>query len=244
MPPHTQILAIIGVAVFASTLQRLSGFGFSLLATPLMALTIPVQQAVIALSIVSLVSLVRTWAQLHEHADRRQVTRLVAFAFVGMPVGLVVHDHVSEQTMRLILAGVVLLAVVTITSGLRIPVHHVARADGIAGFLSGVLNTTTGTNGPPLVVDLTSQNLSPDTMRGTLAGTFVVSNILGLIVFAADRAIGRHEIALGVIGIPFALLGQIIGTRLAPRVSNSMFRRLTIALLLITAATSVVNALR
>lgn len=244
MVSASQVVTVIAVVAVAACLQRISGFGFSLLATPLLATTMAVRDAVVVLTIVSFPATGMTWAQLREHVDRAQLIRLLRAAAFGLPVGLAVHHFVSEKGMRLVLAGVVIAAIVLLGSGWRIPIHHAERSDTIAGFCSGVLNMATGTNGPPLVLNLTSQSVAPDRMRATLSGVFAVSGVLGLALFAIDGDVGRTQLTLGAIGLPVAIVGQQLGTRAAPRVSERMFRQLTYCLLFLTAITSAVNALR
>ena len=240
----SQIAVTIVVVAIAACIQRISGFGFSLLATPLLATTLSVRDAVVVLAIVSLPATTATWWQLRDHVDRAQLRRLVAFAIPGLPVGLGIHRLVTERGMRLVLAGVVIAAIAALATGWRVAVHHAARADAVSGFFSGVLNMTTGTNGPPLVVNLTSQDVSPDRMRATLSGVFALTGVLGLALFAVDGDIGRAQITLGLIGLPVAVVAQQIGTRLTPLVSDRLFRSLTFVLLSLTAITSAINALR
>lgn len=230
-----RIAAVIGVVLVASVLQRVSGFGFSLLATSLLALLMPVSQAVVILSFVSIPSTAMTWRQLRGHADASQLRRLILWTIPGLPLGLIVHATVPDRPMRLILAVVILFAVVLLVTGWKVPIHHVARGDAVAGFVAGVLNTSTGTNGPPLVFDLTSQGLSPDRLRATLSGVFAWSGVIAVILFAVEGSLDAEAVITGAAAVPFAVVGQVIGTRLSTRVSEVRFRHLTFALLIVTA---------
>ena len=240
----SRVAAVVGVVLAASILQRVSGFGFSLMATPLLGLAMPLSQAVVILSFVSIPSTTLTWRQLRAHADSRQVRRLIGWSVPGLPLGLLVHRVVPDRPIRIVLAVVILIAVGLLITGWKLPIRHVAVADGVAGFVSGVLNTSTGTNGPPLVFDLTSQNVSPDQLRATLSGVFAFSGIAAVVLFAIDGSLDADALVTGGAALPFALLGQFAGTRLAPHVSGATFRRLTFALLVATAFATAAKALR
>jgi hypothetical protein len=239
-----QIATTVGVVGFASFLQRLSGFGFALIATPLLAFAMPVQQAVVVLALASLPSMTVNWLELGEHADRRQVAWLIAWAVPGMPLGLVAHHTVSDRAMRLVLAATVLAATVVLIAGWRVHTAHVRRADAIAGFVSGVLNTSTGTNGPPLVVTLTGQEVEPDRMRATLAGVFGLSGVVSIALFAVDGMVTRRTLFLAAAGLPILLAGRQVGAFAAGRISPERFRTLIYALLIVTVLASAVRALR
>ena len=241
--PPGRVAAVIAVVLVASVLQRISGFGFALVATSLLALAMPVSDAVVILSFVSIPSTALTWRQLRGHADPAQLRRLIAWTLPGLPLGLIVHASVPDRPMRLILAVVIALAVALLVTGWRIPVRRVALADAVAGFVAGVLNTSTGTNGPPLVFDLTSQAISPDRLRATLSGVFAFSGVTTVLLFAVEGSLDARALVTGAAAMPFAIAGQRVGTRLSSHVSEEMFRRLTFALLIGTALSTGAKAI-
>ena len=241
--PQGQVAAVIAVVLVASVLQRISGFGFALVATSLLALAMPVSDAVVILSFVSIPSTALTWRQLRGHADPAQLRRLIAWTLPGLPLGLIVHASVPDRPMRLILAVVIALAVALLVTGWRIPVHRVALADAVAGFVAGVLNTSTGTNGPPLVFDLTSQAINPDRLRATLSGVFAFSGVTTVLLFAVEGSLDAKALVTGAAAMPFAIAGQRVGTRLSSHVGEEMFRRLTFALLIGTALSTGAKAI-
>ncbi len=214
------------------------------MATPLLGLVMPLSDAVVVLSFVSIPSTTLTWRQLRSHADGQQVRRLLLWSLPGLPLGLIAHRFVPDRPMRVVLAAVILVAVALLVSGWKVPVHRVGVADALAGFTAGVLNTSTGTNGPPLVFDLTSQNVSPDRLRATLSGVFAFSGVVAVALFAVEGSLDFAALATGASSMPFAVVGQLIGTRLSNHVSVEMFRRLTFALLIATALATLAKAIR
>ncbi len=235
---------MIAVVIVASILQRVSGFGFALVATSLLAIAMPVSEAVVILSFVSIPSTTLTWRQLRHHADPAQLRRLMAWTIPGLPLGLIVHATVPDRPMRVILAVVIVAAVALLVTGWKMPVRHVALADAVAGFVAGVLNTSTGTNGPPLVFDLTSQGITPDRLRATLSGVFAFSGVTTVLLFAVEGSLDAQALVTGAAAMPFAIVGQVVGTRLSSTVSAEMFRRLTFALLVVTALSTGARAFR
>ena len=224
-------------------MQRVSGFGFALLATPLLASAMPVSRAVIVVSLVAFPSGVLNWRLLGVHADRSQVRRLVMWSCPGMLVGLLAHSHLPDHAFRIVLSAAIGVAAVVTASGWRIRSQKTGWADAISGFLSGVLNTSTGTNGPPLVVSLSGQHLTADAFRGTLAGVFTLSGAVAIALFAVDGLITRRILVLAAYGIPVVFAGRTVGGALAERISEQHFRHLVVGLLFVTAIVGLANAL-
>ena len=176
-------LALVASIVFvAAMVQVLSGFGFGLMTVPLMSLVITTREAVVVSTLLGVG--LSSWQAWHQRADavRPLVVRMTAAAYVGMPFGLWVFVAVDDHTLRLLLGISVLASVVLLAR--RINLHHVGPTlDVTAGFLSGVLNTSLSTNGPPLVFVLQARQLEPPAFRGTISQVFAWSNVVGLTLF-------------------------------------------------------------
>jgi uncharacterized membrane protein YfcA len=170
------------------------------------------------------------------------VKRLTLAAFVGMPLGLWILNVVSDRSLRLALGVSVLIATALLVR--RINLSHVGPGLDIgAGFLSGVLNTSLSTNGPPLVFDLQARQLRPDAFRATMAAVFALSNIVGLTLFILDGKITSDGVHASLIALPAWLLGQGLGLPLRKHVAGERFRVMVLILLFIAGTTAIVFAL-
>ena len=235
--------AVVAVAVvLASCVQATSGFGFALLAVPVMTLAIPARDAVVVSSLLGIS--VSWWQAWHgrAHAVRPLVVRMTAGAYVGMPLGLWAFVAVSDRTLRLWLGVSVLLAVGLLVK--RINLTHTGPAlDLGAGFVSGVLNTSVSTNGPPLVFALQARHLEPAAFRGTITTVFALSNLVALTLLAAAGEVHRSGLVATAIALPGLLAGQVLGHRLRRHVHGDRFRRMVIWLLVAAAVSAIVAAL-
>ncbi len=207
----TDQLIVVAVAIFiAAFVQMLAGFGFALLAMPIMTLAVQVEEAVVIVAILALATTLWQSIHLRHDADPALVKRLTIASFVGMPLGLVVLNVVDDTTLKIVLGVSVLIA--TFLLARRLNLSHVGPGlDRIAGFLSGVLNTSLGTNGPPLVFVLQARGLDPDRFRATISAVFVFGNIFALSLFVADGKITSDDLRAAAIAAPAWLLGQGLG---------------------------------
>lgn len=234
------LLAAIGAAVFvlAALAQAITGFGSALVAVPLLALLTEPVSAVVAATAVSLVlTSVAAWSE-RAHVDRPMARTLILTGVVGMPAGLVILHLVDEARLEALIAAAMLVMVLLVASGLRVG----GRATPIAGVLSGVLLTSTGMNGPPLVMALIGQE--PRRYRATLQSVFAVQDVVAVAAFVALGHVSRDAAWLtagGVLGLP---LGWRLGDAVFHRIPPARLRPVVITGLAATAISMLVAALR
>ena len=238
----TAQLIVVGAAVFlAAFMQIVVGFGFSLLAVPVMTLAIEPKVAVVVASITGI--FVTGWQAYkeRENADKVLVKRMTFGAYLGMPLGLLVFLTVDDNVLRFMLGIAVLVAVVLLA--MRVNLHHVGpRLDVGAGFISGILSTSLSTNGPPLVFALQARQLPAPTFRATISAVFALSNILGMSLFIAAGKITRDGLVASAVTIPAMFVGQLLGFPVRRHVHGERFRRLVLVLLTAAAISAIANA--
>lgn len=229
-------LELLWVAVsvlVASTAQSLSGFGFSLLSVPIMTLVVSPHDAVIISTLLGAVSTTTQSILDRAHRDWALARRLAVAAYVGMPVGLIVFVVVSESAMRMTLGAVVILAAMSLARGFTLSEGGRAT-DWAMGIMSGVLATSTSTNGPPLVFLMQARGLAPEVFRSTLNTVFALSNVGALALFIAAGEIDSRPL-LGVgVALPALAVGLLIGYRLRPRVRAERFRGIVLTMLVLS----------
>ena len=236
-----QVVVVAGAIGFSAMVTAVAGFGFGLMSVPLMSLAIDLHSAVIVSSIVAvLANGVQTYLY-RAVRDRALANRLLLACFAGLPFGYAIYDLVSDRALRLALGIGVVVAVAALSRGLNIG-HLGARIDWALGFVSGVLNTSISTNGPPLVFDLQARKLAPEPFRATINYVFLGSGVVGLAIFALGGKIHSHELRAGLIALPALGLGFLLGLPLRKRFSPDRFRVLVLVLLVMSAAAAVAKA--
>lgn len=237
MEPGLIVLVVL-VVLLASTAQTASGFGFALIAVPLLVTVLSVRDAVAITSLLALLSsllLARiTWAD----APRRMILTMLAASFAGMPVGLAVLLLAPGDVLRVIV-GAASIAMALLLATDRSLGGGGARSEALAGAISGVLNTSTGMNGPPVVLYLQHRRLPPLRFRAGLSMFFSVSGVVSLTLLASFGVVGLRALSLSAWALPSVLLGHVIGHRIAGYAGDETFRRMVLALLCGTAGVAV-----
>ncbi|MEO6881548.1 MAG: sulfite exporter TauE/SafE family protein [Mycobacteriaceae bacterium] len=236
------LAAAVALAVFglASAAQAVTGFGSALVAVPLLTLAFGPVTAVLASTIVGLVLTAHASVQERAHVERRVAARLVVSGLIGLPLGYLVLTLVPARSLKLVIAAVLGVLVVVLAARLRLPSGLGAQRS--AGVASGVLLTSTGMNGPPLVVLLQAMGQSPRRFRATLQVTFFAQDLAAVVLFLVTGLLSPAVwglAAAGVLGVP---LGWWLGDRLFGALSAARFRRVVLGGLAVLALTSLVTA--
>jgi uncharacterized membrane protein YfcA len=224
-------LIVVAVAVFgAAFVQAIAGFGFGLLAMPIMTLALPVEKAVVISTLLAVLS--TTWQATTLRADARWplVGRLTAGAFL-----------VDDRLLKIVLGVAVLLSTLMLVR--RINLSHVGHGFDLgSGFLSGVLNTSLSTNGPPLVFNLQARHLQAHEFRATIAMVFALSNIVSISLFLADGKVTRDGVRAALIAVPAWVIGQFLGRPIRQHLHGERFRWLVLGLLFAAGVSTIVFA--
>ncbi len=239
----TEIVGVVLVVLLASSVQAIAGFGLALFAVPLLSFVVEPKVAVVVVgSIGFAASSVLAWQE-RAHVERTTAGRMILGAAIGSPIGLVLLQAAPGRVLRLALAVAIVVFLVVQLRGLRLD-RVGPRLDIGAGFVSGTLNTSLSTNGPPLVAVLHARHLEPATFRGTLSVVFAASNVIAVALFAGAGRYDTTTLGFVAAGIPTLLVGQSLGVRVRRRVPPEGFRRVVTGMLALTAVASVVAAVR
>lgn len=236
-----EVIAVVALAGMASFSQALSGFGFSLLIVPPLALVVGPKEAVVMANMMGMMSSSLTITSMHSSIDRRLGTWLFLSAAAGMPVGLLVLVVVEPAVLQVIIAVTVLVATTLIWRGLHIQAQN-RPLDVVAGFVSGVLNTATSMSGPPLVLYLQNRGLSPGQFRATLNAFFLAASLMATVLFVLGSRIGSYELGMALFAAPLVALGWVGGHRIFGRLDPDQFRQVVIVVLFASAGLALIGA--
>jgi uncharacterized membrane protein YfcA len=159
-----------------------------------------------------------------------------------MPIGVWVIARVREQPLQVAIALIVLAFTVLLWRRVRLPTGSLGAELGV-GFTSGVLSTSTGMSGPPLVIALQAQGVSPSAFRATLAVVFLGGSAVSLALFVRAGLVTHDSWRVATAGIPGLAAGMLLGEWWFRRVNHERFRSIVLVLLVTSAVLSLVGAL-
>lgn len=234
---ESTLAVVLAATLVASLAQGLTGFGFSLIAMPVLLLVLDVQEAVVistalGTASVALVSL-RSWRE----AAWSSVAWLLAGSFLGMPVGLAVLLLAPDEALRIGVGVAVLAMAAALAAGLRIEARGRPVELGV-GIASGVLRTSSSLAGPPVVSYLQARGFAPVRFRATVSAFFLAGNVVALAAFGASGASSWDALVASALALPVVFLGVGVGERLLRHTDGARFGRIVIVLLVATALSS------
>lgn len=232
------VAAMAAIVFAAAVLQRVVGFGFALLAVPLMAFVVPTKSAVVIVFLNGTVTCAWLAMRLRRHIDWSTTRRLGVGAIAGAPIGVLILSLIAATTLRLVLGISTCLAAVWIIISSRLirpePVEPRRSTTMAMGFASGIINTSLATSGPPLVYELRRSGFSDDRFRATISAVFLISNLLGLPLLALAGLVTAFDVVLGVTSLLPCVAGLVVGSRIGASMEPSHFAWAVDLLLLAT----------
>ncbi|ALX49701.1 sulfite exporter TauE/SafE family protein [Lentibacillus amyloliquefaciens] len=228
---ETIVLFII-VILLASILQTSTGFGFSIMATPLLLLMFEPREAVqinLVLSLVISISLIR---KIRKDIDVSVLRRLITGSLTGLPIGMIAFLMIDMTGLKVVVS--ILILALTFLLMLNFRIHKSKKRDLAAGGISGAFTTSIGMPGPPLLLYFAGTDTTKEKLRGTTLAFYLWIYAISLIVqviFAGTTAdIWKSSAA----GLPIVLTGLFLGQVLFRWINQELFRKLMYILLIFT----------
>jgi uncharacterized protein len=239
------LLAGALVVAAAAFLGGVTGFGYSLVATPLLLLLgFPLPFVVTANLAVACITRISVAYRFRSDARPRRAAGLIAGSVPGLWLGAVVLTTVDDSKIKLAAGLVVMVAAVLLWRAVSAPPpRELPGAPVAAGFAGGFLGAATSLNGVAPVLLLARDKAAPRSVLADLAIYFVVSNAIGLAVLALEGGLDTEALYPAfVLWLPFSLVGNWAGTVIGPRLPEAAFRRLTLAIVFAAGAVTALTA--
>jgi uncharacterized membrane protein YfcA len=224
------VFLIVFLAIFT---QSVTGFGVALVSMPLLTALLGIQTAAPLVALVSLIGEFILLIYYRDAFNMRVVWRLILAAVFGVPLGVLALRYIPETVvltlLGLLVGGYALYALLD----LRLPaIQKPIWAYG-AGFFAGILGGAYNTPGPPVILYGNCRRWPPAEFKSNLQGFFMLNSFL---------IVGTHVVAQNytpevwrttLIALPALAAGIIVGLLLASRISNKLFRRIVLWMLLL-----------
>ena len=233
------------VVLAASFLGGVTGFGYSLVATPLLLLLgFPLPFVVTANLALACVTRISVAYRFRSDATPGRAAGLIAGSVPGLWLGAMVLTTVDVSTIKLGAGLVVMGAAVLLWRAVTAPPpRELPGAPVAAGFAGGFLGAATSLNGVAPVLLLARDKAAPRSVLADLALYFVASNAIGLAILLAAGALESDALwPAFMLWLPGSLAGNWAGTVIGPRLPEAGFRRLTLAIVFAAGAVTALTA--
>ena len=219
--------------MLASMVQGMTGFGFALLAVPLLSLFFPLKEIVPVIPGQGMIiGLVMTIFIFRDLRLRKMLPMFIAGG-ITTPFGAFILLAVSPGILKTIIGALVLFSAIAMGSGLKIKIRNERLSYIFVGFLSGILNGSVSLAGPPAIVFLSNQGASKEEFRANLTVYFLLLSFITFPAYFASGLITPQVLMDDLIYAPATLFGVLIGIFYAKNISEEFFKKVTLILIII-----------
>lgn len=239
-PPAFWFVAIIGMIILGIDKAGFGG-GVAIVATPLIALTIPVPEAAALMLPLFIVADLFSLRHYYRTFDWPSIRILLPGSAVGIGLGALLFNYFATHA-QILRMGVGLLAllfvlyqvgqalIVGALKQTRLP----APAGALLGMFAGVGSTLVHAGGPFVSIYLIPQRLPREIFVGTTVILFATMNFIKLIPYAYLGLLRSSNITTVLVLAPLVVLSVWFGIWLNQRFDNTWFQRTIYALLFLT----------
>ncbi|CFR25736.1 sulfite exporter TauE/SafE family protein [Yersinia kristensenii] len=230
-----EMAAIFSTMVVAYIIFGITGFGSSLIASPVLALFIPVAKIVPLLAIIDMVAAITNVARHSRHADIVELKRLVPLMIIGSLIGATVLLRTRPDILLLAL-GIFVILYAIYSLNRRKPQGQFQPAAAIPfGLIGGIFSALFGSGGFIYAIYLSGRITSKDNLRITQTTLIGLSTLTRVILFALAGVYMDLSILWMVLLLaPGMLVGLTIANKISLGISREKLIRIINILLLIS----------
>jgi hypothetical protein len=222
------MLPLLVVVVLGAVLQRVTGLGFALVVSPVIALLLGPEEGVLVVNACAVLTSSLLTYRLRALVDWRRYAQLLPTALLGVIGGALLTVAASRPVLEVLVGSLALLGLLA-----SVLVARLRRADGdgglpaagAAGFLSGLMSSAAGVGGPAMVVYGVVSGWEQRRFAATLQPFFVSiagsAIVAKLVAGASFDGLLRLESLLLLPALAVGLLlGELLAARLPARIAR------------------------
>lgn len=230
--------------LLASLVQGITGFGFALIAVPLLSLFIPELRNITPIIVIYsfLTNIIIVYKTRH-YIDLKKILPLIIFGIIATPLGIYILLYINVNTLKIVVGLIITITALAMLRNYKIKIKNQNISYGVVGLLSGLLNGSAGLSGPPVVLFLTNQNTDKDVFRANLTFYGIATNIFAIILFVSEGIVNTSVLNFTAIYLPALILGVFGGIKISSKINETLFKNLTIYLILFLGLYTVISTI-
>jgi uncharacterized membrane protein YfcA len=240
LEPEALVFALVVVFVAGAT-QSLTGFGFGLVAIPLLTLVISPKLAPPVVLICGIVLNLLILRRAYVAVQPKRIGMLTLAGILGVPFGTWVLANWGVESLRIYIGVMTCLAAAFFLAGFRREIQHEAIVSAPVGFVSGIMQGSINMAGPPVILFFTNQGLPRQVFRANIIAYFFVLQIVSVPLLILNGILDFEAFTSGVILLPSLIAGGFAGAAFADRVDDGVVRRITLVIVSFAGIVSILN---
>jgi hypothetical protein len=232
-----------GVILAGALVRGFTGFGASLIWISGLTFLMDPDEAVPIIFCLEVIVSAQLLPACRKDVGWGSLRYLIAGVVVGMPVGAAVLLAVQPEPMRVFVAVVVLVSVVMLATGRKLPLGSGRPGTIGTGVASGLLNGSAASGGPPVIVFFMGSTDGMAVSRASLIAFFGITDIIGIVIVAVTGLLDGTALLRVLVLAPVMMIGAAIGARGFGFAKEETVRRAALILLAALAVVMIVTNL-
>jgi len=213
-------------------LQTSTGYGFSIIGTPFLLMLYPAHMAIQMNIILSICLSAFMIFKIRKEVDKALLMRLIKGSILGLVFGIFVYLYLDIQLLKMTV-GVIIL-ILTILLIFKLTINRSRNKDFLTGGVSGVLTTSIGVPGPPLLLYFSGAGIDKTTLRSTTLAYYLFVYFASLMMQISFGGTSKETWVFSLLAIPPLFAGIVLGQFLFKWISQYIFLMITYIILIFT----------
>jgi len=223
---------LIVIVLLASLKKTSTGYGFSIIGTPFLLLLYPAHMAIQMNIILSIFLSAFMIVSIRKGVDNELLTRLMKGSIIGLIFGIFIYLYLNIQLLKIAVGALILMLTGLLI--LKLTIERTKNRDFISGGISGLLTTSIGVPGPPLLLYFSGARIDQTTLRSTTLAYYLFVYSVSLVLQISFGGTSKESWIHSLIAIPSLFVGVILGQLLFKWMSQKTFRIITYIILMFT----------
>lgn len=240
------VLVTTGIFLFAAFVHGSIGFGFPMVATPLLALVTDLQTSIIlTLLPTTLVNLVSIASEGPIMPAVRRHLPLALYAMFGSAIGTQILIVTNSELFKILLA----LAIMgyLLIDKFRVPLPWVEAKPGFSkmtfGISAGILGGLTNVMAPILIIYSLEAKLEKAEIVQSANSCFLLGKIIQIVLFSLSGNLNLNKLTLSSLMLVVVLLALYLGFKIKRRLDKGLYIKALRVFLLVLALNLVLQVL-
>ena len=226
------------IATLTNVIEGVTGFGATVLGMPFVILLLGVEVAKPVLTLYALLLCLYFVIKDVKLIEWKHYLRMMVLLLLGLPIGILVYNYLPQEALLKILGVFMVLVAIR---GLLITFNKISKdrqiKDWIAltlVFLGGIIHGAYASGGPLVIIYATEKIKDKSKFRATLCLIWVTLSTIILCQMAFASQITQEVVKVSIYGLPFLIIGTLLGNWAHHKLNQDLFMKLTYIILLTT----------
>lgn len=227
----------------ASAVTGMTGFGFALILVPALTVVLSPREVVPIIYVLGTVSTIMVMLETRKWIELARIWPLVFAGVLSAPLGTYLLLILDAETLKILIGALSVLTALALMADLKLTIRN-ERAAGIGvGIASGLVGGSTGMAGPPVILFFSNQGKQKHVFRANITSYYFILGMSMLLSQYSGGLITRSVLSYSLWLVPSLFAGTLIGMKLARRVSEGLFRRIALVIVVASGLVAVATGL-